>query len=149
MSELAPEAYSVANLSLIEIFMACEKKEKDPCRIWKALKKAYGEEYFVGPVEQQYGQRFVQNYNALYTEVNKVQQLADNEITQMQEICKAEVSAQKKVVQQLKHELSSYRENFKDQVVAIQEGTRIAMEKDFESRESQFHQGYIKREVKL
>ena len=51
MNELEPNAYSIANLSLIEIFIACVKKEKDPNRIWKALKKAYGEDYFLDPVE--------------------------------------------------------------------------------------------------
>ena len=51
MNNLAPEAYSIANLSLIEIFMGIEKKEKDPSRIWKALKKAFGEDFFLGPVE--------------------------------------------------------------------------------------------------
>ena len=146
MNNLAPEAYSIANLSLIEIFMGIEKKEKDPSRIWKALKKAFGEDFFLGPVEHQYGKRFVQNYNALYSEVNKVQKMADYELQHIQEVCKAEVQAQKKVVQQLKHDLSHYRENFRDQITDIQERTRLATEKDFERRESQSHQEYIRRE---
>ena len=91
MNELEPKAYSVANLSLIEIFQGCEKKEKDPARVWKALKMAYGEDYFISPVEQQYGQRFVKNYNALYTEVNKVQSMADKELKAIEELCKEEV----------------------------------------------------------
>ena len=51
MNDLSPDAYSVANLGLIEIFMGVQKKEKDAGRVWKALKIAYGEEYFIGPVE--------------------------------------------------------------------------------------------------
>ena len=80
MNELCPEAYSIANLSLVEIFMGCQKKENDPARIWKALKRAYGSDYFITVVEEQYGQRFVANYNALYNEVNKVKEQADNEL---------------------------------------------------------------------
>jgi len=52
MNELSPNAFSIANLSLIEIFTSCSKKERDPARIWKALKKAYGEDYFITVVEQ-------------------------------------------------------------------------------------------------
>ena len=51
MNELSPDAYSIANMGLIEIFSGCEKKEKDPDRIWKALSKAYGEDYFLTVVE--------------------------------------------------------------------------------------------------
>ena len=52
---------------------------------------AYGEDYFISPVEQQYGQRFVKNYNALYTEVNKVQTMADKELKAIEDLCKEEV----------------------------------------------------------
>ena len=72
MNDLSPDAYSVANLSVLDIFRGCAKKETDPARIWIALKKAYSEDYFINVVEEQYGQRFVANYNALYLEVNKV-----------------------------------------------------------------------------
>ena len=74
MNDLSPDAYSIANLSLVEIFVGCSKKESDPARIWKALKRAYGADYFITVVEEQYGQRFVANYNALYNEVNKVKE---------------------------------------------------------------------------
>ena len=87
MNELSPEAYSIANLSLIEIFQGCQKKETDPARIWKALKRAYGPDYFITVVEEQYGQRFVANYNALYNEVNKVKEQADNEFAEIEEFC--------------------------------------------------------------
>ena len=72
MNKLSPDAYSIANLSLIDIFIGVEKREKDPHCVWKALKRAYGEDYFIVCVEEQYGRRFVANYNALYEEVNKV-----------------------------------------------------------------------------
>ena len=74
MNDLSPDAYSIANLSLVEIFLGIAKKENDPARIWKALKKAYGEDYFLTVVEEQYGKRFVANYNALYSEVDKVKE---------------------------------------------------------------------------
>ena len=72
MNQLSPEAYSVANLSLVNILEGCAIKESDPARVWKAIKLAYGEDYFIKPVEEQYGKRFVANYNALYSEVKKV-----------------------------------------------------------------------------
>lgn len=91
MNELSPDAYSVANLSLIEIFKGCVMKESDPARIWKALKNAYGEDYFVKPIEEQYGKRFVANYNALYTEVKKVHNQAESEIAKIEEASRTEV----------------------------------------------------------
>ena len=51
MNDLSPDAYSVANLSLIEVFAGVQKREKDAGRIWKALKLAYGDDYFIQPVE--------------------------------------------------------------------------------------------------
>ena len=61
----------------MEIFQALYQKETDPAIVWRTLNKAYGEDYFIVCVEEQYGRRFVANYNALYEEVNKVQQQAD------------------------------------------------------------------------
>ena len=46
----------------------------------------------------QYGKRFVQNYNALYNEINKVKQVAENEFKIIAENCKNEVHEQKKIV---------------------------------------------------
>ena len=52
MNRLAPDAFSVANLSLFEILHGVAKKENDPSRIWKALKRAYGDDYFLTGVEE-------------------------------------------------------------------------------------------------
>ena len=80
MNELSPDAYSVANLTLKQIFKGCALKEQDPARVWNTLKLAYGhEDYFVSVIEAQYGRRFVANYNALYQEVNKVKEEADKQ----------------------------------------------------------------------
>jgi len=87
MNKLSPEAFSVANLSLIEIFLSVAKKENDPNRIWKGLKRAYGEDFFLTVVEEQYGKRFVANYNALFHEVNQVKEMADTSIFEIEELC--------------------------------------------------------------
>ena len=98
MNELATDAYSIANLSLLEIFKGCAMKETDPAKVWKCLKKAYSEDYFVNVVEEQYGTRFVANYNALYTEVDKVKKQADREIEKVERASAEEVKAQKYIV---------------------------------------------------
>ena len=139
MNNLTPEAYSIANLSLVEIFLGVAKKENDPARIWKGLKRAYGEDYFITVIEEQYGQRFVANYNALYVEVNKVQEQADDQLKEIEAVCKKEVTEQKKLVQQLRQELALYRENFREQIQMIQDQTKVALEKDFEQRESRLY----------
>ena len=92
MNDLSPEAFSVANLGLMAIFMGLAKKEHDPARLWKGLKKAYGEDYFITVVEEQYGQRFVANYNALYVEVNKVKEQASRELQEIEAITREEVA---------------------------------------------------------
>ena len=119
MNDLSPDAYSVANLSLTEIFKGCVRKEGDPTRIWKALKLAYGDDYFVKPVEEQYGKRFVANYNALYSEVKKVHNQAEDEIAKIQEASRNEVQAQKRLVEELRFQLSLFRENFRAHVDQI------------------------------
>ena len=41
------------------------------------MTSAYGTDYFLSVIEQRYGKRFVANYNALYEQINKVQQEAE------------------------------------------------------------------------
>ena len=53
------------------------------------------------------------------------------------------------MVQELKQELSLYRENLREQVLMIQENTRKACERDFELREGQAYQEQLKREAEL
>ena len=42
------------------------------------------------------------NYNALYNEVNKVKEQADNEFAEIEEFCQNEVKIQKKIIQELR-----------------------------------------------
>ena len=98
LNDLAPDAYGIANLSLIEILMGCAKKERDPARVWKALKRAYGKDYFITVVEEEYGKRFVSNYNALYEQVNEVQEQAENQYANIEKVCKEETMVHKKTI---------------------------------------------------
>ena len=140
MNDLSPDAYSVANLSLVDLFAGCARKENDPARIWKALNMAYGDDYFITVVEEQYGKRFVANYNALFVEVDKVTSQAANEMSEIERVYRAEVEVQKKIVADLRVQVSMYRQNFRDLLQSIQEETKVAMEKDFEQREALQHQ---------
>lgn len=119
--------------------MGCAKKERDPARVWKALLRAYGKDYFITVVEEQYGKRFVNNYNALYEQVNEVKQQADKEIVGIEEVCKDEVRVHVRSIQDLRQEVAVYRENFREQIIKIQNDTKKAMEKDFEHRESEMY----------
>lgn len=65
------------------------------------------------PVEEQYGKRFVANYNALYSEVKKVHNQAIREMEKLEEASRLEVQAQKRIVEDLRHQLSLFRENFR------------------------------------
>jgi len=48
------------------------KVESDPNKIWKFLDSAYGTDYFLAVIERVYGKRFAKDYDALYTEIDKV-----------------------------------------------------------------------------
>lgn len=91
MNKLSPDAYSIANLSLMEIFRGVSKKERAPNRIWKGLKTVFGEDYFLTVVEAQYGKRFVANYNALFNEVNSVKEHAEKNIANLEELSRTEI----------------------------------------------------------
>lgn len=93
MNKLSPDAYSVANMSIMEILKGVQKKEKSPNRLWKALKEVFGEDYFLTVVEAQYGKRFVANYNALFNEVNQVKEHAEKNISNLEELSSAEIIA--------------------------------------------------------
>lgn len=71
-NKLSPNAYSLINLTLEEIFADLAKIETDPNRIWKCLNEAYGTDYFLAVIERVYGKRFAKDYDALYTEIDKV-----------------------------------------------------------------------------
>ena len=119
LNDLSPDAYSIANLGMIEILMGCAKKERDPARVWKALKRAYGKDYFITVVEEEYGKRFVSNYNALYEQVNEVQEQAENQYANIEKVCKEETLVHKRTIQTLRQELALFRENFREQIMKI------------------------------
>ena len=87
---------------MIEILSGCAKKERDPARVWKALKRAYGKDYFITVVEEEYGKRFVNNYNALYEQVEEVQAQAEDQYANIEQVCKEEVVVLKKTIQELR-----------------------------------------------
>lgn len=71
-NKLSPNAYSIVNMTLSEVFRALAVVETDPSRIWKQLNEAYGVDFFIQPVERQYGKRFARDYDALFEEIDKV-----------------------------------------------------------------------------
>jgi hypothetical protein len=75
-NKLSPDAYSLINLTLERIFTDLAKVESDPNKIWKCLEQAYGTDYFLAVIERVYGKRFAKDYDALYTEIDKVKQEA-------------------------------------------------------------------------
>ena len=52
LNELSPNAYSIANLPILEIFQALYLKEADPGIVWRNLNQAYGQDYFIVCVEE-------------------------------------------------------------------------------------------------
>ena len=65
---------------------------------------------------------------------------AANEMSEIERVYRAEVEVQKKIVADLRVQVSMYRQNFRDLLQSIQEETKVAMEKDFEQREALQHQ---------
>ena len=83
-----------------DIFKAMVWKESDPGMIWRALNAAYGVDYFIICVEEQYGKRFVANYNALYEEVDRVQQEANKHLNSIGDRGSEEVKECKRIIQE-------------------------------------------------
>jgi hypothetical protein len=68
MNKLTPDAYSIANLELVELFKQLRKKCDDPRILWEALhdNKAFGDDYFILIIEELYAGRFTDSYDSLY-----------------------------------------------------------------------------------
>jgi len=96
-NKLSPNAYGIVNLTLQEIFESLAVIETDCHRLWKHFNDAYGADFFLAPVERQYGRRFARDYDALHSEVDKVKDEAkyhidtiinqsENELTTLRKI---------------------------------------------------------------
>jgi len=72
LNKLSPNAYSLANLTMDEVFQGLSLIEGDPYVIWKSLHNAYGTDYFISIIEREYGKRFAKDYDAIYEETNKI-----------------------------------------------------------------------------
>lgn len=97
-NKLSPNAYSIINLSLEEVFRGVAQVESDPNRVWKQLNEAYGTDYFIGVIERVYGKRFARDYDALYTEVDKVKAEAKYHIDKISKQSDAEIQALRRQV---------------------------------------------------
>lgn len=51
MNSLTVDAYSVANLTVDEIFEGLELKVQDPLTVWNSLHHYYGEDFFMAIIE--------------------------------------------------------------------------------------------------
>lgn len=100
MNKLAPEAYSVANLPLHTIFSALTHKIYDPQVLWNAIhdEEAFGSDYFIMVIEEQYSGRFTQSYDQLYNQVEKIKTEATYQIEKISDISCDEITVLKRMI---------------------------------------------------
>lgn len=74
MNQLSPDAYSIANLSLSQIFQNLAIRITDPQILWRALHKesAFGSDYFFQIIEKEYSNRINGNMEPLKQEINQI-----------------------------------------------------------------------------
>eukprot|EP00347_Sterkiella_histriomuscorum_P002492 403367942 len=109
-NKLSPNAYSLINLSLEEIFNDLSKVETDPNKIWKYLDHAYGTDYFLAVIERVYGKRFAKDYDALYTEIDKVKQEAKFHFDRVAKQSETEIQSLRRLLDERAQELNQLKE---------------------------------------
>ena len=134
-NKLSPNAYSLINLSLDEIFWALAQMETDPTKIWKQLNEAYGVDYFLQPVERQYGKRFARDYDALYTEIDKVKDEARYHITTLVTQTEYEIQNLRKTIDDKNQEIYSFQQSQVQELEKMKVEITLNMEGDFQTRE--------------
>ena len=75
-NKMSPNAYSLINLTIDEVFSQLTKVEGDPYILWKNFYEAYGEDYFIFIIEREYGKRFAKDYDAIYKETEEIRKEA-------------------------------------------------------------------------
>jgi len=74
---LSPDAYSLANLTVPEIFQGLSSINKDAKVIWNELHQAYGKDFFLRIIEEEYGPRLRQDHEKVSKELDAIQEDAE------------------------------------------------------------------------
>ncbi len=105
-NKLSPNAYGIVNLSLQEICDSLTVVETDCHRLWKQLNNSYGGDFFLAPVERQYGKRFARDYDALHSEVDKVKDEAKYHINTIISQSENELTSLRKIIDDRQQEIT-------------------------------------------
>ena len=65
MNQLNPDCYSIANLTLDQIFGSLAKKDESPEKIWQSITNAFGADFFLAQIEKSLGSRLSMDNRAL------------------------------------------------------------------------------------
>ena len=83
MNVLAPNAYSIVNLSLSDIMKSLQQIYPETQTIWEAIHEHYGQDCFLVIIEREYGSRFAKDYTFLNQQIDKVNEEAQFQIKEL------------------------------------------------------------------
>ena len=130
-NKLSPNAYGIVNLSLQEICESLAVIETDCHRLWKYMNNAYGSDFFLAPVERQYGRRFARDYDALHSEVDKVKDEAKYHIDTIINQSENELTTLRKIIDDRQQEITQLHEKFYHDIEKSKVELMFTMETDF------------------
>ena len=145
-NKLSPNAYGIVNLTLQEVCESLSVVETDCNRLWKHLNDAYGADFFLVPVERQYGRRFARDYDALHSEVDKVKDEAKYHISTIINQSENELGTLRKIIDDRQQEITQLHEKFYHDIEKAKVELMFTMETDFQAREARTFQ---KNDVKM
>lgn len=99
------------------------------------MNEAYGTDFFILPVERQYGKRFARDYDALFSEVDKVKEEARYHINLVTTQTETEMRNLRKTIDQKNQEIMALQSSQLEELEKMKQEMIFNMESDFQTRE--------------
>ena len=135
-NKLNPNAYSLVNLSLEEIFTNLAQIEVNPNKIWKYLIEAYGDDYFLAVIERVYGKRFAKDYEALYSEIDKVKQEAKFHMEKVSKQSEVEILSLRRIINERALEINALKEKQIIELEKVRKESFFHAEIEYQAKEA-------------
>lgn len=93
-------------------------------------------DFFIQPVERQYGKRFARDYDALFSEVEKVKDEARYHIDVLMTNSETEIQSLRKTIDQKNQEIMALQSGQLEELEKMKREIMFNMESEFQARET-------------
>eukprot|EP00347_Sterkiella_histriomuscorum_P000413 403375961 len=149
MNKLSPNAYSIVNLSITEIFTALKVVHQNPEVIWEEIHVHYGQDCLLTIIEREYGSKFAKDYSALNQEIDKIKDEAQFQIKEVLKQSQNEIVQLRKSLDLKNQEIVSLKESQLKEIEKAQKEAYFIADLSFQSKEARIFQKYDSEKQEL